>query len=147
MFVYGADGKLIDKTRDEGDDGCFQRMWGNAWRKSLSESTHRWLRETRMPETNCFAPATMADFAAHLEQASKDYDRPDMPKDRRGVRFRCCKSAAKLVFPEKPKSELPPIETLPGDDIAFWDALTNACERVGCTYRVYDREVHICNCK
>lgn len=41
MLVYDADGKLIDKTRDEGDDGRFQRTWSEAWRKSLNEKTCR----------------------------------------------------------------------------------------------------------
>jgi len=147
MLVYDADGKLIDKTSDEGDDGRFQRKWSSAWRKSLSEKTRRWLRETRLPEPHLFAPSTMADFAAYMEQASKDFDRSDTPKDKRGIRFECCKPAAKVVFPEKPKSEQPPVETLPVSDVSFWDALTNACEQTGCTYRIYGGEVSICNCK
>jgi len=147
VLVYNEDGKLIDNTIDEGDDSRFQREWGGVWREAAREKTRRWLRETRLPEVQLAAPATMADFAAYMEQASKDFDRPDIPKDNRGIRFRCCQSAAKIVFPEKPKSEQPLVETLPCGDMSFWDALTNACARTGCTYRIYDREVYICNCQ
>jgi len=147
VLVYDADGKRIGKTRDEGDDGRFQQMWSNAWRKSLRDETLYWLRMTRLPEPHLFAPSTMAEFAAYMEQASKDFDRPDKSKDKRGIRFRCCESAAQVVFPEKLKSEQPFIETLHSGDVSFWDALTNACERTGCTYRIYGGKVDICNCK
>lgn len=29
VLVYDADGRLIDRTEDEGDDGCFQRKWSD----------------------------------------------------------------------------------------------------------------------
>jgi len=35
MIVYDADGKRIDQTSDEGDDGCFQRKWSHAWNEAL----------------------------------------------------------------------------------------------------------------
>jgi len=147
MLVYDADGKLIDKTSDSGDDGRFQRKWLSAWYKAEREKTVRWLRETRLPEPHLFAPSTMADFAAYMEQASKDFDRPDKPNGKRGIRFGCCETAAKLVFLEKPKDGQSVIVCDPGGDVSFWDVLTNACERTGCTYRIYGGKVDICNCK
>lgn len=85
----------------------------------------------------------MAEFATFMEQASKDYDRPDKPKDKRGLRFYCSDKAGKMVFPPKPKNDLPIVETLPVADMSFWDALTNACERTGCKFNVYDGTVEI----
>ena len=35
VLVYGPDGRLFDKTGDEGDDSRFQHTWH--WRKSLSD--------------------------------------------------------------------------------------------------------------
>ena len=34
MLVYDADGKRIDQTDDEGEDGRFRRKWGEAWRNA-----------------------------------------------------------------------------------------------------------------
>ena len=143
MLVYDAEGKLIDRTRDEGDDGCFQRKWSKVWHAARREETRRWLKETRLPEMSLYAPATMAEFVAFMEQASKDYDRPDKPKDKRGMRFRCSDKAGKIVFPPRPKDDLPIVETLSGADMSFWDALTNACERTGCKFDVYVGTVEI----
>lgn len=143
ILVYGPDGKLLDRTRDEGEDRRFQQKWSTAWRDAARALTCQWLRETQLLEPSIFAPATMADFVAYMEQASKDYDRPDKPQEKRGIRFRCGNRSAKLVFPEKPRSELPIIEVLSGKSVSFWDALTNACARTGCAYRVSAREVFI----
>ena len=143
MLVYDAEGKLIDRTRDEGEDGRFQRKWSKVWHTARREETHRWLKETRLPEITLYAPATMAEFVAFMEQASKDYDRPDKPKDKRGLRFYCSDKAGKIAFPPKPKNDLPIVETLPVADMSFWDALTNACERTGCKFNVYDGTVEI----
>ena len=143
MLVYDAEGKLIDWTGDEGENGRFQRKWSKVWRTARREETHRWLCETRLPEIFLYAPATMAEFVAFMEQASKDYDRPDKPKDKRGLRFYCSDKVGKIVFPPKPKDDLPIVETLPVADMSFWDALTNACERTGCKVDVYDGTVEI----
>ena len=35
------------------------------------------------------------------------------------------------------------VETLPVADMSFWDALTNACERTGCKFNVYDGTVEM----
>ena len=37
VLVYGPDGRLFDKTGDEGDDSRFQQTWH--WRKSLPDQT------------------------------------------------------------------------------------------------------------
>ena len=37
VLVYGPDGRLFDKTGDEGDDSRFQQTWH--WRKSLPNQT------------------------------------------------------------------------------------------------------------
>ena len=143
MLVYDGEGKLIDWTGDEGENGRFQRKWSKVWRTARCEETRRWLCETRLPEIFLYAPATMTEFATFMEQASKDYDRPDTPKDKRGLRFYCSDKVGKIVFPPRPKDDLPIVETLPVADMSFWDALTNACERTGCKFNVYDGTVEI----
>ena len=37
VLVYGPDGRLFDKTGDEGDDSRFQQTWH--WRESLPDQT------------------------------------------------------------------------------------------------------------
>ena len=143
MLVYDAEGRLIDWTGDEGEDGRFQRQWSRVWRTARREETRRWLKETRLPEIFLYAPTTMAEFVTFMEQASKDYDRPDKPKDKRGLRFYCSDKAGKIVFPPKPKNDLQIVETSPVAGMSFWDALTNACERTGCKFEVYVGTVEV----
>ena len=123
--------KIIDKYNRED--------WRTLWR----EETRRWLCETRLPAIVFNAPVTMAEFVTFMEQASKDYDRPDKPKVERGLRFSCSDKAGKIVFPPKPKDGRPIIETLSVADMSLWDALTNACELTGCRFDIYGGTVEI----
>ena len=135
VLVYGPDGRLFDKTGDEGDDSRFQQTW--AWRKSLSKQTANWLRTTSLPKPMLHSPATMGEFAEYLERASKDFADPLSLIARRGIRFHCADRAAKKAFPPRTPQSEPPIPDGQGhESVAFWEALTNACELTGCTFDI-----------
>ena len=135
VLVYGQDGRLFDKTGDEGDDSRFQQTWH--WRKSLSDQTANWLRMTSLPKPMLHSPATMGEFAEYLGQASKDFAEPLSPIARRGIRFYCNDRAAKKVFPPRsPQSETPIPDGQGHESVTFWYALTNACEQTGCTFDI-----------
>lgn len=138
VLVYGPDGRLFDKTSDEGDDWRFQQTWGKAWCKSLSDQTANWLRTTSLPKPMLHSPTTMGEFAEYLGQASKDFAEPLSPIARRGIRFYCNDKAAKKVFPPLPPQTVPPIPDGQGsyETVTFWEALTNACEQTGCTFDI-----------
>ena len=135
VLVYGPDGRLFDKTGDEGDDSRFQHTWH--WRKSLSDQTEKWLRTTSLAKPMPHAPVTMGEFAEYLGQASRDFAEPLSPIARRGIRFYCNDKAAKKVFPPRsPQSETPIPDGQGHESVTFWYALTNACEQTGCTFDI-----------
>ena len=136
VLVYGPDGRLFDKTGDEGDDSRFQQTWH--WRKSLSDQTANWLRTTSLPKPMLHSPTTMGEFAEYLGQASKDFAEPLSPIARRGIRFYCNDRAAKKVFPARQPQLETPIPDGQGsyEAVTFWHALTNACEQTGCTFDI-----------
>ena len=143
VLVYDPEGRLFDKTGDEGDDGCFQRAWPRPW-CWRDAKTVRQLKAIKMPEVSFCAPSTMKDFAEYMSQATKDFDDPAVPLEKRGIKFVCTESVAAKVGPEKPKQDAPLIPC-PGSGTmtTAWDVLTNVCESVGCTFEVVHGEVEI----
>ena len=143
VLVYGPDGHLFDRTGDEGDDGRFQREWPRPWNWRHAETVRR-LKAITMPEVYFYAPATMKDFVEYMSRATKDFDSPDIPLESRGITFVCADSVAAKTGPEKPKqaTALIPCGGI-GATTTAWDALTNVCESVGCTFEVVHGEVEI----
>lgn len=143
VLVYAPDGRLFDKTGDEGDDGRFQRAWPRPWRWRDAETVRR-LKAIEMPELFFYAPATMKDFVEYMNQATKDFDDPGVPLEKRGIKFVCKDSVAAKTGPEKPKPDAPLIPC-PGNGATTtaWDALTNVCNSVGCKFVVRQGEVEL----
>ena len=143
VLVYGPDGHLFDMTGDEGDDGRFQRAWPRPW-CWRDAKTVRQLKAIKMPEVYFYAPATMKDFVEYMSRATKDFDSPDIPLESRGITFVCADSVAAKTGPEKPKQEtaLIPCGGI-GATTTAWDALTNVCNSVGCSFKVYLGKVEI----
>ena len=143
VLVYDPEGRLFDKTGDEGDDGCFQRAWPRPWCWRDAKTVRR-LKAITMPEVYFYAPATMKDFVEFMSRATKDFDSPDIPLESRGITFVCADSVAAKTGPEKPKQEtaLIPCGGI-GATTTAWDALTNVCNSVGCRFKVYSGKVEI----
>ena len=143
VLVYDPEGRLFDKTGDEGDDGCFQRAWPRPWCWRDAKTVRR-LKAITMPEVYFYAPATMKDFVEYMSRATKDFDSQDIPLENRGITFVCADSVAAKTGPEKPKQEtaLIPCDGI-GATTMVWDALTNVCNSVGCRFRVYSGKVEI----
>ena len=143
VLVYDPAGRLFDKTGDEGDDGCFQRAWPRPW-CWRDAKTVRQLKAIKMPEVSFCAPSTMKDFAEYMSQATKDFDDPAVPLEKRGIKFVCTESVSAKVGPEKPKQEtaLIPCGGI-GATTTAWDALTNVCNSVGRSFKVYLGKVEI----
>ena len=143
VLVYDPEGRLFDKTGDEGDDGCFQRAWPRPWCWRDAETVRR-LKAITMPEVYFYAPATMKDFVEYMSRATKDFDSPDIPLESRGITFVCADSVAAKTGPEKPKQETALILCGGiGATTTAWDALTNVCNSVGCRFKVYPGKVGI----
>ena len=97
-----------------------------------------------LPEVCFYAPATMKDFVEFMNQATKDFDDPSLPMEKRGIKFVCKESVAAKVGPNPPKQD----ETLIVNDsfraTTAWDALTNVCNSVGCKFEVRPGKVELC---
>ena len=143
VLVYGPDGRLFDRTGDEGDDGRFQREWPRPW-CWRDVKTVRQLKAIKMPKVSFCAPATLEEFAEYMSQATKDFDDPAVPLEKRGIKFVCKESVAAKVGPGKPKQDAPLIPC-PGVGTATtaWDVLTNVCESVGCKFVVSQGKVEL----
>ena len=143
VLVYDPEGRLFDKTGDEGDDGCCQRAWPRPW-CWRDAKTVRQLKAIMLPEVCFYAPATMKDFVEFMNQATKDFDDPSLPMEKRGIKFVCKESVAAKVGPNPPKQD----ETLIVNDsfraTTAWDALTNVCNSVGCKFEVRPGKVELC---
>jgi hypothetical protein len=143
VLMYDPEGRLFDKTGDEGDDGCFQRAWPRPW-CWRDAKTVRQLKAIKMPEVSFCAPSTMKDFAEYMSQATKDFDSPDIPPENRGITFVCADSVTAKTGPGKAKQEtaLIPCGGI-GATTTAWDMLTNVCNSVGCGFKVYSGKVEI----
>jgi len=84
------------------------------------------------------------EFAEYMSQATKDFDDPAVPMEKRGIKFVCTESVTAKVGPEKPKQDAPLIPC-PGSGTmtTAWNVLTNVCESVGCTFEVVHGVVEI----
>ena len=143
VLIYDHEGKFIDGALDSGDGSTVSKRDVSAWRwhprrnsPSNYSSTEVKLRKMRMPEIFPAAPATMGELAAFLQQATIDYGDPELPKEKRIVKFVCSAAAAKRVFPERLKPTAPLIESLSGADVSIWDALLKCCRDTGCVAEV-----------
>ena len=116
------------------------RLYGTSSQYGLTETK---LRKMRMPEIFPAAPATMGDLVAFLQQATIDYGDPTLPKEKRGVKFVCSDAASRKVFPERPKTTQPQIESLSGASVSIWDALHEGCRKAGCVAIVENGEVRV----
>ena len=130
------------KDDDEGDDGRFQRAWPRPWRRRHAETVRR-LKAIVMPELFFYAPATMKDFVEYMNQATKDFDDPGVPLEKRGIKFVCKDSVAAKTGPEKPKPDAPLIPCPGVGATTAWDALTNVCNSVGCKFVVSQGKVEL----
>ena len=143
VFVYDPEGRLFDKTLDEGDDGRFQRAWPRPWCWRHAETVRR-LKAIMLPEVCFYAPATMKDFVEFMNQATKDFDDPSLPMEKRGIKFVCKESVAAKVGPNPPKQDEPLIVNDSFRATTAWNVLTNVCNSVGCKFEVRPGKVELC---
>ena len=113
------------------------------FREDIAETVSR-LKAIVMLEVSFYAPATIKDFVEYMNQATKDFDDPIVPLEKRGIKFVCKESVAAKTGPENQKSDVPLIPC-PGVGTATtaWDVLTNVCESVGCQFEVVNGKVEI----
>ena len=115
--------------------------------RTREQEIERRMKEMRLPTISFKPPATIMDAVEFFSQASKDYDRPDIPLEKRGFNF-----ALRTPQPLKATAEggnesddfsananeessgaangLAPIPKITASDITFYEALKLVCDSV-----------------
>ena len=115
--------------------------------RTQEQDIERRMREMRLPTISFKPPATIMDAIEFFRQASVDYDRPDIPIEKRGFNFilktpQSLKAQTETVASddfsnnaaeettEAPSNGLDPIPTITASDISFYEALSLVCDSV-----------------
>ena len=115
--------------------------------RTVEQDIEKRMKEMRLPTISFKPPATIMDAVEFFRQASKDFDRPEIPVEKRGFNF-VLKTPQPLKAVEAQESEsndfssndseaaaapangLSPIPTITASDITFYDALKLVCDSV-----------------
>ena len=116
--------------------------------RTQEQEIERRMKEMRLPTISFKPPATIMDAVEFFRQASVDYDRPDIPAEKRGFNFvlktpQPLKSAqadteesggfgaaSEEDSSATPANGLAPIPTITASDISFYEALKLVCDSV-----------------
>ncbi len=128
--------------------------------RTMEQDIERRMKEMKLPNISFKPPATIIDAVEFFRQASKDYDRPEIPAEKRGFNFvlRTPVGAIKQQAEEEesddfsasgdedssqPTNGLEPIQTITASDITFHEALKLVCDSVGYKFIVRGQVVMV----
>ena len=100
------------------------------------------MKAMRLPEVSFKPPATIVDAVEFFRVASKDFDLPEIPEEKRGFNF-VLNCGALLLNDDGNGPEPPAIPALKAKDISFYDALKLVCDSVDYMFVVRDSIVII----
>ena len=69
------------------DGGTTRTALGNDAERTMEQMVEKRMKEMILPSISFRPPATIADAVEYFKQASRDFDRPDIPIDQRGFNF------------------------------------------------------------
>ena len=69
------------------DGGTTRTSLGNDAERTMEQMVEKRMKEMVLPSISFRPPATIADAVEYFKQASRDFDRPDIPIDQRGFNF------------------------------------------------------------
>ena len=141
--VYAVNAARLNKTAVD----TVKQQTGEDPERTMEQDIEKRMKEMRLPEVSFKPPATIIDAVEFFRSASKDYDRPDIPIEKRGFNFvlRTPQGAIKTQQAESesddfsssggedsaaPANGLEPIQTLTASDISFHEALKLVCDSV-----------------
>ena len=120
------------------------------------------MKKIRLPEIKFNPPATIMDAVQFFIQASKDYDNPDLPPERRGFNFYLRPREQLAAATDSSAEEandfsstgdedesaqnthgLAPIPTISANNISFYEALKLVCDSVDYKFIVRDSIVMV----
>ena len=142
--VYAVNAAQLNDTSAE----TVKAQLGEDPERTMEQEIERRMKEMRLPEIQFKPPATIMDAVDWFRTASKDYDRPDIPVEKRGFNFvlktpQPLKAAAGDAGGEandfsdngggeggSASNGLAPIPTITASDITFYEALKLVCDSV-----------------
>ena len=143
--VYAVNAAQLNEATAE----TVKAQLGEDPERTMEQDIERRMKEMRLPTISFKPPATIMDAVEFFSQASKDYDRPDIPLEKRGFNF-----ALRTPQPLKggaeggeakesddfsananeeggsPSNGLAPIPKITASDITFYEALKLVCDSV-----------------
>ena len=69
------------------DGGTTRTSLGNDAERTMEQMVEKRMKEMVLPSISFRPPATIADAVEYFKQASRDFDRPEIPIDQRGFNF------------------------------------------------------------
>ena len=142
--VYAVNAAQLNETSAE----TVKKQTGDDPERTVEQDIERRMKEMRLPTISFKPPATIIDAVDWFRSASKDYDRPDIPVEKRGFNFvlktpqGAIKQAAAATGDDEgfssddsgegagPSNGLDPIPTITASDITFHEALKLVCDSV-----------------
>jgi len=137
------------------DGGTMKTPIGGDPERSIEQSIEKRMKEMILPSISFRPPATIIDAVDFFRQASKDFDRPDIPVDQRGFNFiltldkaltggaapagdNNAESAFGAAASEEDASNgaVPQIPTISASNLSLWEALQHVCKQVNFKFKV-----------
>ena len=142
--VYAVNAAQLGESSAE----TVKSQTGDDPERTQEQEIERRMKEMRLPTISFKPPATIMDAVEFFRQASVDYDRPDIPAEKRGFNF-VLKTPQPLKTAQSdteesggfgasgddesgaaPANGLAPIPTITASDISFHEALKLVCDSV-----------------
>ena len=143
--AYAVNAAKLNDTSAE----TVKTQTGDDPERTLEQEIEARMKAMRLPTISFKPPATIIEAVDFFRSASKDYDRPDIPIEKRGFNFvlKTPQGAIKQAAPQAEASDdfssngneenaagsangLDPIPTITASDITFYEALKLVCDSV-----------------
>ena len=138
------------------DGGTVQSPIGGDPERSMEQAIEKRMKEMILPSIAFRPPATIIDAVDYFRQASKDYDRPEIPVDQRGFNFVLDIGKVLTGGAESKTSEdsndfsasadegeggaaggdIPQIPNISASNVSLWEALKLVCKISGFKFKV-----------
>ena len=145
--VYAVNATQLSDAASE----TVKSQTGDDPERTLEQDIERRMKEMRLPTIEFKPPATIIEAVEFFRTASRDYDRPDIPIEKRGFNF-VLRTPVGAIKQQAAAAEeasddfsanagngedagatsngLPPIPKITASDISFYDALKLVCDSV-----------------
>ncbi len=149
--VYAVNSSELKET----DGGTIKNALGDDSERSVEQTIENRMKAMILPTIAFRPPATIIDAVDYFRQASKDYDKPEIPMDQRGFNFvlqlgKQLTAAGEAAAPADEASGfgaqaeeavegqagVPQIPNISASNVSLWEALKLVCKISGFKFKV-----------